>query len=76
MKTIYLKVATLVFTFLLLSSCSKDDPAPAPITKDIYACGYEFISGKYVAKYWKNGTAVTLTDGTRDAVAFDCARYP
>ena len=43
MKTIYLKVATLVFTFLLLSSCSKDDN-PAPARKSVYVAGVEQIN--------------------------------
>lgn len=47
---------------VLLTSC--DDPTPT-YTEDVYVSGYEndgHIS--YVAKYWKNGVATTLLDGT------------
>ncbi|MEO5968988.1 MAG: hypothetical protein ABIQ95_03605 [Bdellovibrionia bacterium] len=32
---------------------------------DIYAAGYETISGVNVAKYWKNGVATSLTNGSQ-----------
>ena len=39
-------------------------------TTDVYACGYEYnVAGKSVAKYWKNGVGIDLTDGTKDADA-------
>lgn len=71
-------IAFMVFSAFL--SCKKDKaddnngggtPTP-PVTtvSDVYVAGYEInSSGKNVAKYWKNGTAVTLTNGSRDAVA-------
>ncbi|MGZ3750300.1 MAG: IPT/TIG domain-containing protein, partial [Mucilaginibacter sp.] len=44
---------------------------------DVYVAGYEANatdcgggSGCVVAKYWKNGTAVSLSDGTKDAQAY------
>jgi len=36
---------------------------------DVYVAGYELNGTKRVAKYWKNGIAVTLTDGTQNAYA-------
>jgi hypothetical protein len=39
------------------------------MNNDIYVCGYEYESNgsKYVAKYWKNGSMVNLSNGTHDA---------
>ena len=34
----------------------------------MFAGGYEYNGTKYVAKYWKNGTPVVLTDGLQNAV--------
>ncbi len=37
---------------------------------NVYVAGYEYSSsGKSIAKYWKNGQAVSLTDGSNDGVA-------
>ena len=43
---------------------------PTETDRDIYVAGCE-INGSniWVAKYWKNGVAVPLTDGTKDAAA-------
>ena len=34
---------------------------------DVYAAGHENNGTKDVAKYWKNGAAISLTNGTFDA---------
>ena len=57
-------------------------PAPKPDTTiiptpdtasskgvDVYVAGYESNESVWVAKYWKNGQAVALTDGTKNAIA-------
>ena len=36
---------------------------------DVYVAGYENKGSVSVAKYWKNGQAVALTDGTKSAGA-------
>lgn len=36
---------------------------------DVYVCGWQKEGGIMVAKYWKNGTEVKLTDGTKNATA-------
>lgn len=38
---------------------------------DIYVGGREVTDGTYVAKYWKNGAGVELTDGTQNALIND-----
>lgn len=43
---------------------------PTEADRDIYVAGYETNGSNIgVAKYWKNGVAVPLTDGTKDAGA-------
>jgi hypothetical protein len=38
----------------------------------VYICGYERnLNNRLVAKYWKNGVPVNLTDGTKNADAKD-----
>jgi hypothetical protein len=38
-------------------------------TANVYVAGYEINSGKRFAKYWKNGVAVNLNDGSNPADA-------
>jgi hypothetical protein len=59
------KVTGPTFTYVVLAS------------HDVYVAGFEANatdcgggSGCLVAKYWKNSTAVSLSDGTKDAQAF------
>ena len=42
---------------------------------DVYVCGYESNGSREIAKYWKNGTAFNLTDGTNYAYASAIALY-
>ena len=78
LKTIQILAFLMLIIFeLAITSCSKNDDAPAPAVpsvKDIYTCGYEYNgAGKTVAKYWKNGTATNLTNGAQNAFALKIA---
>lgn len=54
---------------LLIFACSKNNDIAPPST-DVYVAGYSFNSaGKQIAKFWKNGVATSLTDGTANAGA-------
>jgi hypothetical protein len=51
-----------------------DQTYPSDFTilgKDIYICGDYNSKSNNIARYWKNGVAVDLSDGTRYATAFD-----
>jgi hypothetical protein len=76
----YFLFALAVTSITIFTGCKKNGTGgnsgggnnnpPAAIVKDVYVAGYEINgSGKNVAMYWKNGTVVKLTDGSRDAVA-------
>lgn len=53
----------------LMLACGGGHTQPPTIT-DVYVAGYEFNRNVNVAKYWKNGVPVSLTDGTHNAIAF------
>src|SRR6267142_2539957 len=54
------------------SGCLKDQPTPGPTAMaGVYLAGTEV--GGQSATYWKNGTAVNLTDGTNYAQAASIA---
>ena len=69
-----------VFYVLAISygvlSCNKSTERPDNTSNynDIYLAGAEDnASGNFVAKYWKNGDPVSLTDGTKNAYATSIA---
>ena len=43
-------------------------PSTPGLTGNIYVAGFESNGSHYVAKYWKDGIPVILSDGTKDAV--------
>ncbi len=64
------QILILLLLVLILNSCQKnvsDRVAGSQI--DVYVAGSEYNGSVYVAKYWKNGQAIALTDGTKDADA-------
>jgi hypothetical protein len=60
---------------LFLCSCKKNHDAVVNSNPaiDVYVAGYEFNGTYNVAKYWKNGSPVSLTDGSKDAQALSIA---
>lgn len=63
------KTATLKATPLTDGTQNAFGAGIAVSGSDVYVAGYVYNSktGKYVAEYWKNGTATALTDGTQTA---------
>lgn len=54
-----------------LCSCQKEisREVMSPAEVDVYVAGLEEKGSGYVAKYWKNGQPIALTDGTTNAAA-------
>ena len=60
----------LIIIVLVFCSCQKEISHEVVNTEvDVYVAGFEEKGSGYVAKYWKNGQAIELTDGTNDAAA-------
>jgi hypothetical protein len=74
MKTIKkLSIVIIIFCALSCSNDNSSNEENKTTIKDIYVCGYEKKSneGKFIATVWKNGVPMSLTDGTKNAVAND-----
>lgn len=61
----------LIMIVLGFLSCKKKNPNPVegPAEVDVYVAGKEYNGSIAIAKYWKNGQAIALTDGTKTAYA-------
>ena len=60
----------LIIIVLVFCSCQKEISHEVVNTEvDVYVAGFEEKGSGYVAKYWKNGQAIELTDGTTNAAA-------
>jgi hypothetical protein len=60
----------IVFIVLFSISCQKEISHEVESNQvDIYVAGLEEKGSGYVAKYWKNGQPIELTDGTTNAAA-------
>jgi hypothetical protein len=66
-----------IMALIAMEGCKKEKETSdteleldTPSTKSVYICGYETNGeGNLVAKYWKDGEEVVLSNGTTDAVA-------
>jgi len=65
------KTYFLILIVLGFCSCQKEisREVMSPAEVDVYVAGLEESGSGSVAKYWKNGQAVALTDGTTNAAA-------
>jgi hypothetical protein len=59
--------------FFLTGPTGAGANAIAVAGNDVYVAGYELKGGRWAAIYWKNGVAVALTSGLKDAEATDIA---
>jgi hypothetical protein len=75
------KIFNLTFfiaAFIILQGCKKEEETSqtdleldlnTPSDKSVYICGYEINDiGNTVAKYWKDGEEVVLSNGSTDAI--------
>jgi len=64
-----MKQSLLLAIAISIFACAKNNDI-SPKSTDVYVAGYTFNSArKQVAKFWKNGVATNLTDGTANAGA-------
>lgn len=63
-----LNFTAILFSFLTIISCSKEDTAtPEEGKQSVYIAGYEIIEGRKSATVWKDGAATHLNDGIDDS---------
>src|SRR6266487_2211603 len=61
------KYFLIIFLCVLgLYSCKKNPDTVATPQVDVYISGGEYNGNQYVAKYWKNGIPVILSDGSTE----------
>lgn len=65
---------------IVLGFCSfkkeKSDTVAGPAEVDVYVAGAQSNGYHNVAKYWKNGQAISLTDATESAGAYSIFLAP
>ena len=57
----------IVFFPAIFFSCNKSSDSIDSV--NVYVAGLEYTASTIVAKYWKNGNAISLTDGSKPALA-------
>src|SRR5258705_13552322 len=69
MKKNYSLIMFLCILFFFSCHKSHDSIANPNPQVNVYVAGNEYNGTHTVAKYWKNGVSINLSDGTRDANA-------
>lgn len=67
----FLKNLAALSVLAIINSCASNEPTKSPV---VYVAGNQNnSSGVSIAMYWKNGVAVSLTNGTKDAGLYGIA---